>query len=143
MIPFYQRIPRIIFKICFSRSYMPSRATKQIHYRNFTCPQTCFSRTETLGECQVTPLHICQPFITDLFIFFFISIYYGWKAQLLLYSNQKTHFWKYLASKKLLVVKDWYLKLSLPYFFIGNWPFCHSNGTSFEPNFANGIFWLI
>ena len=70
LIPFYQRIPRIIFKICFLRSYMPSRATKQIHFRNFTCPQTCFSRTETLGECQVTPLHICQPFITNLFIFF-------------------------------------------------------------------------
>ena len=46
-------------------------------------------------------LHVLQPFITNLFknIIFVIFDIYGWKAQLLLYSNQKTQFQKYIASK--------------------------------------------
>ena len=42
MIPFYPRISRIIFKICFSRSCWPSWATKQVYFGNFTHPQTHF-----------------------------------------------------------------------------------------------------
>ena len=30
LIPFYQRIFRVIFKVCFSKSYLPSWATKRI-----------------------------------------------------------------------------------------------------------------
>ena len=36
MIPFYQRISRIIFKICFSRKCSPSWTTKQTYFGNFT-----------------------------------------------------------------------------------------------------------
>ena len=41
MIPFYQRISKIIFKISFSRSCWPSRATKQTHN---TCRHTLFAQ---------------------------------------------------------------------------------------------------
>ena len=58
MIPFQQRISRIIFKICSSGSCLPSRTTKQTYSGNFTCPQTHFGCPKPLGKCQVTPLYI-------------------------------------------------------------------------------------
>ena len=50
MIPFYQRISRIIFENCFSRSCSPSWATKQTYFAYFTCPQTHWL-PKTLSEC--------------------------------------------------------------------------------------------
>ena len=43
MIPFYERLSRLIFKICFSRSCSPCRATKQT-YGNFTPTEKHFGR---------------------------------------------------------------------------------------------------
>ena len=40
LIPFYQRISKIIFKICFWRSCSPCLATKQTYFGNFTHLQT-------------------------------------------------------------------------------------------------------
>ena len=50
-IPFYQRISIIIFKIGFSWSCSPSRATKQTYFGNFIRPQTYFDRRKPSGEC--------------------------------------------------------------------------------------------
>ena len=47
LIPFYQRMTKIIFKICFSRSCSPSQATKQIYFWNFTHPQTHFGHPKS------------------------------------------------------------------------------------------------
>ena len=41
----------IIFKICFSGSCSPSRATKQTYFGNFTRPQTYYGRPKLSGEC--------------------------------------------------------------------------------------------
>ena len=42
---FYQRISRIIFKICFSRSCSPSWATKQTYFGNFILLQKHLLKT--------------------------------------------------------------------------------------------------
>ena len=55
VIPFYQRISRIIFKIWFS-SYSPCRATKQTDFGSFIGSQTHFGRPKPSGESYVTPL---------------------------------------------------------------------------------------
>ena len=55
LIPFYQRISKIIFKICFSRSCLPSRATKQTYFGNFTRLLTHFGHPK---------LYICKYIIT-------------------------------------------------------------------------------
>ena len=73
---------------------------------------------------------------------FIFDIIYGWKAQLLLYSNQKTLL-GILSKQKLLVPKDWYLKLYFQ-FFLGNGSFCHKWYIPYLwLNFVSGIFWLI
>ena len=53
---FYQKISRIIFKICFSRSCSPSWATKQTYFGNFTCLQIHFGHPKPSGKCCITPL---------------------------------------------------------------------------------------
>ena len=49
IIPFYQRIPRIIFKICFSRSCSPSQATKHIFWKFFS-PAGTFWLPKTIRQ---------------------------------------------------------------------------------------------
>ena len=44
------------FKICFSRTYSPSRVTKQTYFGNFTCLQLHFGCPELWGKCYVTSL---------------------------------------------------------------------------------------
>ena len=56
MIPCYQRISRIIFKICFSRSWLRISVTKQTNLGNFTHLQTHFARPKLSGECSAIPL---------------------------------------------------------------------------------------
>ena len=64
MIPFYQRISTIIFRICFSRSCSPSWATKQTYFRNFTQPQTHFgTQNHQVGvklHHWVPNVHVCH-----------------------------------------------------------------------------------
>ena len=50
LIPFYQRISIIIFKICFSRNCSPSRATKMAYFANFAHPQTRFGCPKLSSE---------------------------------------------------------------------------------------------
>ena len=51
LISFYKRISRIIFKIWFSRSWLPIRATKQAYFENFTCLQTRFCHPKPMDDC--------------------------------------------------------------------------------------------
>ena len=51
LMSFYQRISRVIFKICISKSYLPSWATKHTYFGNFTCPQTHFGHSKPSDEC--------------------------------------------------------------------------------------------
>ena len=71
-------------------------------------------------------LHVLLSFMANF------DIIYGWNAQLLLYCNQKSTLLGIFSKQKFLVLKDWYVKLWCPQFFLCNWPFFHSNGTSFE-----------
>ena len=61
MIPFYQRISRIIFKICFSLSCSPIQVTKQNYFGKFTCPLKHCGRPNPPGQCWVTPLPLQGP----------------------------------------------------------------------------------
>ena len=58
LITFYQRISRVIFKICFSRSWLPSQATKQTNFGNFACPQMHFGCPKPLGKCYTNDSYI-------------------------------------------------------------------------------------
>ena len=42
LVPFYQRISRIIFKICFTRRCLPNRVIKRTYFGNFTLSHTHF-----------------------------------------------------------------------------------------------------
>ena len=79
-------------------------------------------------------LHVLLSFMANF------DIIYGWNAQLLLYCNQKSTLLGIFSKQKLLVLKDWYVKLWCPQFFLGNWPFSHSNGTSFEAKLCKWYF---
>ena len=48
LIPFYQRIFRVIFKVCFSKSYLPSWATKHIFWK-FYPPAITLWLPKTVG----------------------------------------------------------------------------------------------
>ena len=57
IIPFYQWISRIIFKICFSKSCLPSWATKQTYFGKFTYHR----HTLVDQNCQASVrLHHCE-----------------------------------------------------------------------------------
>ena len=70
--PFDQRISRTNFKICFSRSCLPSRVTKQTYFGNFTCLQSHFGSLKPWGKCYVTPLR--KP-SDDCFCIFYSSFF--------------------------------------------------------------------
>ena len=55
--PFYQRISRLIFKICFSKScFLPSGVIKWTCFGNFTHPQIQFGHPKPSSEYQVMSL---------------------------------------------------------------------------------------
>ena len=76
MIPFYQSLPKIIIKHCFSRSCSPSRVTKQTYFGNFIFPQTHFGCPKPSGKCYVTPLILIEVLASKkkLIICFFILL---------------------------------------------------------------------
>ena len=55
LIPFNQRTCRIIFKMCFSRSCMPSQVTR--HILEVLLTQTHFGHPKLSGKCYITPLY--------------------------------------------------------------------------------------
>ena len=72
----YQRISRVIFKSCFSRSRSPIRATKQTYFGSFTCRQTHSGRLKPSGKFQITALCIINANVAISYSIAFIFAFF-------------------------------------------------------------------